>query len=122
MEVRQPSDSWSGRGFIDARRAPRFKLETEICIYGRSQAVRGHTVDISESGIGAMLLDEIHLNEVVRLEFSLPGGEVEVMAVVRQRRAFRYGFEFIENSPGRELVTRACRELAIEQSLGHSGA
>jgi c-di-GMP-binding flagellar brake protein YcgR len=121
LGVRQSSETWSERGLIDARRAPRFKLETDIRIYARNQAVaHGHTVDISESGIGAMLMDEIHLNEVVRLEFSLPSGEVEVMAVVRQRNAFRYGFEFIENSPGRERVTRTCRELAMEQSLRHS--
>lgn len=118
MPLPQSSESWSARKFIDARRSPRFKLETDIRIYARNQAVaHGHTVDLSESGIGAMLMDEIHLHEVVRLEFSLPSGEVEVMALVRQRNAFRYGFEFIENSPGRELVTRTCRELAIEQSL-----
>lgn len=67
-----------------------------------------------------MLMDEIHLNVVVRLEFSLPSGEVELLAMVRQRNAFRYGFEFIENSAGRERVTRTCRELDIEQSLRHS--
>jgi c-di-GMP-binding flagellar brake protein YcgR len=120
LVVRQSSESWSARGFIDDRRSARFKLETRIRIYRRNQpVVLGHTVDISESGIGAMLMDEIDLHEVVRLEFSLPSGEVEVMAVVRQRNAFRYGFEFIENSPERERVTRTCRELAIEQALRH---
>lgn len=118
MEVPQSFESWSARGFLDARRSPRFKLETDIRVYARNRTVaRGHTVDISESGVGAMLLEEIRLNEIVRLEFSLPEGEVELMAVVRQRSAFRYGFEFIENGPARERVNRACRELAIEQSL-----
>jgi c-di-GMP-binding flagellar brake protein YcgR len=121
LAVPRSSESWPARGFIDARGSPRFKLETDIRIYARNQAVaHGHTVDISETGIGAMLMDEIHVNEIVRLEFSLPNGEVEVMAVVRQRNAFRYGFEFIENSPGRERVTRTCRELAIERSLHNS--
>jgi PilZ domain len=121
LGVPQSFESWAARGLIDARRSPRFKLETDIRIYERNQPVAyGHTADISESGIGAMLMDEIHLNVVVRLEFSLPSGEVELLAIVRQRNAFRYGFEFIENSPGRERVTRTCRELAIEQSLRHS--
>jgi c-di-GMP-binding flagellar brake protein YcgR len=120
LAVPQSFESWSARGLVDARRSPRFKLETDINIYAHNQAVaRGYTVDISESGIGAMLMEEIHVNEVVRLEFSLPSGEVELMAVVRQRSAFRYGLEFIENSPARDRIKRICRELAIEQSLRH---
>ncbi len=64
-----------------------------------------------------MLLQEVTLNEVVRLEFTLPTGEVEVLALVRQRSAFRYGFEFIEGGPVRDLISRACRDLAVKQSL-----
>jgi len=120
LEVSQSLDSWSASGFVEARRSPRYKLETAILIYARNQAVvRGYTVDISESGIAAMLMDEIHLNEVVRLEFSLPAGNVELMAVVRQHNAFRYGFEFIEKGSARDLISRTCRDLAVEQSLCH---
>lgn len=107
--------------FVDARRSPRYKFETEIRVYARDCAVaRGHTVDISESGVAAMLMDEIRLNEVVRLEFTVPEGEVEVLALARQRSAFRYGFEFIEGGPARDLIDRTCRCLAVEQSLGDS--
>jgi hypothetical protein len=113
------SRSW--RAFVDARRSPRYELEIDIRVYARDCAVaRGHTVDISESGIAAMLMDEIRLNEVVRLEFTLPEGEVEVFALARQRNAFRYGFEFIESGPARDVINRACRSLAVEQSLGAS--
>lgn len=118
MEVPQSVEHRSFRGFVDHRRSPRFKLETDIRVYARNRAViRGHTVDISESGIAAMILDEITLHEVVRLEFSLPAGEVEVLALVRQRNAFRYGFEFIEDGPARNPIDRTCRDLAMEQSL-----
>ena len=58
--------------------------------------VRGHTVDISESGISAMLRVEVPVGEVVRLEFQLPLGDVDVLALVRQRSAFRYGFQFVD--------------------------
>ncbi len=118
MGFTQPFESGSARKFIESRRAPRFKLEVDIRVYPRNRAVvRGHTVDISESGIAAMLLQEVTLNEVVRLEFTLPTGEVEVLALVRQRSAFRYGFEFIEGGPVRDLISRACRDLAVKQSL-----
>jgi c-di-GMP-binding flagellar brake protein YcgR len=104
--------------FVENRRRPRYKLQVAIKIYARSQSVlRGDTVDISESGISAMLRDEVPLGEVVRLEFTLPSGEVEVLAVARQRNAFRFGFEFLEDAAAQELIRRACRELAIEEAL-----
>jgi len=104
------------RQVVEARRHPRFKLEIDIRIYARNSAVvRGHTVDISESGISAMLREEVQLDEVVRLEFTLPHGEVELHALVRQRNAFRYGFQFLESSEAQDVIGRTCRELAIEQ-------
>lgn len=105
---------------VEARRHPRYRLETEICIYPRNMpVVRGHTVDISESGISAMLRIEAPVGEVVRLEFKLPLGEVDVHALVRQRNAFRYGFQFVGSSSAQEVIARTCRQLALEQSLGN---
>jgi PilZ domain-containing protein len=103
---------------MDARRHPRYRLETEICIYPRNMpVVHGYTVDISESGISALLRIEVPLGEVVRMEFKLPLGVVDVHALVRQRNAFRYGFQFVEDSSAQEVIGRTCRQLALEQSL-----
>lgn len=103
---------------MEARRHPRYKMEVDILIYPRnSPVVRGHTVDLSESGISAMLRDEIRLDEVVRLEFALPTGTVEVHALVQQRNAFRYGFQFIESLSAMEIIGRTCKQLAMEQTL-----
>jgi len=102
---------------VDARRHPRYKLDVEICVYARDcEVVRGRTVDISESGISAMLRIEVPVDEVVRLEFSLPTGDVEVHAMVRQRNAFRYGFQFVESSSAQDLIGRTCRQLAVKQA------
>lgn len=104
--------------FVEARRHPRFKLEIDIRVYPRnSSVVRGQTVDISKSGISAMLRVEVPIGEVVRLEFELPLGPVEVHALVRQRSAFRYGLQFVESISAQEVIGRTCRELAMEQSL-----
>jgi hypothetical protein len=73
-------------------------------------------VDISESGISAMLMVEVPIGEVVRLEFALPLGEVEAHALVRQRNAFRYGFQFVESSSAQDIIGRTCRQLAIDQA------
>jgi len=118
MEPRRQFDTYFRNEIVDARRYPRFKLERDIRVYPRNAGVvRGHTVDISESGISAMLLVEVPLGEVVRLEFSLPSGDLEVHAFVRQRNAFRYGFQFVDKAAVSEIIGRTCRQLAMEQSL-----
>jgi len=105
-------------GFVEARQCPRFKLDVEIQVYSRSGGlVTGRTVDLSESGMAALLKMEVPLGEVVQLEFTLPLGLVEVAALVRQQLAFRYGFQFVEQGPARELIVRTCRDLSLEQLL-----
>lgn len=103
---------------VDARRQPRFKLEVDIRIDSKKCGVlRGHTVDISESGISAMLKIEVPVGEFVELQFTLPFGPVTVYATVRQRNAFRYGFQFVESHAMREIIQATCRSLKVEQSL-----
>jgi hypothetical protein len=106
------------RTIPDGRGKPRFKIEVDITINSRTCGVlKGYTVDISESGIAAMLRIEVPLGEVVELDFGLPCGSVTVQAIGRQRNAFRYGFEFVDAESVRELIRRTCRDLAIDQSL-----
>jgi hypothetical protein len=117
MELRNQVGVSATQPLVDARRSPRYKLDIEIRVYPRNRfVVHGRTVDISESGISAMLLVEVPLGEVVRLEFSLPFGDVQVHAMVRQRVAFRYGFQFVEASSAQDVIGRTCRELAVEQA------
>ena len=118
MEPRSQSITDFQHELVEARRHPRFKLEKDIRVYPRNApVVRGHTVDISESGISAMLRVEVPVGEVVRLEFTLPSGDVDIHAFVRQRSAFRYGFQFVETSSAQDVIGRTCRQLAIEQGL-----
>src|SRR6202790_4487815 len=103
---------------VDARDQPRFKMETDIRVYSRSCGLlEGRTVDISESGIAAMLALEAPVGEMVGLEFTLPSERVAIHAIVRQKNAFRYGFEFVDSDSVRELIRRTCRDLAVDQSL-----
>jgi hypothetical protein len=103
---------------VDARRQPRFKIEVDISINSRTCGLlTGHTVDISESGISAMLRIEVPVGEVVELDFTLPFGPVTIYAMVRQQSAFRYGFQFVESNTVHEVIQTTCRQLAVEQSL-----
>jgi len=102
----------------DARRQPRFKLAVDITINTKTCGIlRGNTVDISEAGISALLKLEVPVGELVELQFTLPDGPVKVYAVVRQRNAFRYGFQFVESHAAHEIIHATCRSLALEQTL-----
>ncbi len=115
MELENQFGLDRSQAFVEARRHPRYKLETPIRVYPRNtRFVKGDTVDISESRISAMLHVEVPLGEVVRLQFSLPTGDVGVHALVRQRNVFRYGFQFVENGSAQDLIGRTCRQLAVE--------
>jgi hypothetical protein len=106
------------RGVDDARRQPRFKIQVKIKIRSRTgEVLEGETVDISESGISAMLKIEVPLGELVELAFTLPFGQVKIYAMVRQRSAFRYGFQFVESNGTDEVIHATCSHLSVKQSL-----
>jgi hypothetical protein len=103
---------------VEARGHPRFKLEVDVRIYSRTCGLlKGRTIDISESGIAAMLTLEAPLGEILELDFILPSGPVKILAAARQRNAFRYGFEFVDRDSVHEFIRRTCRDLAVDQSL-----
>jgi hypothetical protein len=105
-------------GFVDARRHPRLKLAVDITVSSRTCGVlKGHTVDINECGVSALLRIEVPLGELVELAFTLPYGPVTIYAVVRQRNAFRYGFEFVSSNVVQEVIRPTCRDLAMEEKL-----
>jgi hypothetical protein len=102
---------------VEARSHPRFKLEVDISIHPRAGGrLKGCTVDISESGIGTILTFEVPLGEILELDFMLPSGSVIILAMVRQRNAFRYGFEFVDSAAVLDVIRRTCRDLAIDQA------
>lgn len=91
----------------ESRRSPRIQLEVDVNIYSRKAGlVPGRTLDISESGISAMIPVELPIGDTVRLEIGLPLEPVTVGAVVRSRNVFRYGFEFDQPDSGRELMRK----------------
>jgi hypothetical protein len=104
---------------MDRRHQPRFKLEVAITIHSKTcGVVKGHTVDISESGLSAMLGLELPVGELVEVDLTLPFGRVTMYAVVRQRNAFRYGFQFAESNFIDDVIRPTCRVLAMEQLMG----
>lgn len=120
MEPQDQPAARPGAHLIERRSQPRFKFEVDITVRARTgDVMKGHTIDISESGISAMLITEVPLGELVELSFSVPYGKVSIYAMVRQRNAFRYGFQFVQSPVASETIRQTCRHLAVEQTIHH---
>jgi len=97
---------------VEARLYPRFKLDANLKIHSETgELLSGYALDI-ESGVSAMLPIEVAMGEVVVLDFELPLGPVSVGAVVRERNAFRYGFQFVQPNAAHQFIADACALLA----------
>jgi c-di-GMP-binding flagellar brake protein YcgR len=78
--------------------------------------IRGRCSDIGTGGMGAVLTAEIPSGEVVSLEFSLPvcSQAFAVRAIVRYRRGFMHGMEFIGLSPEQQSdIHGFCASLEV---------
>ena len=76
MEAQNQAAPRAVRDLPDARRQPRFRLDVDIRINTKTCGVlAGRTVDISESGISALLKLEVPVGEFVELQFTLPFGQ-----------------------------------------------
>jgi hypothetical protein len=72
--------------------------------------LKGATVDISESGVSALLKLEVPLGEFVELQFMLPYGPATVYAAVGQRNAFRYACQFVESHSMHAIIQTTCQK------------
>ena len=93
------------------RRFPRYRCEFPVTLTlfsgGEHQSMKAYSKDLSAAGIGVLLAADLALSEVVRLAFSIPGLESwDVRAVLRHRRGYHYGFEFLS------LSDHQCQALA----------
>lgn len=62
--------------------------------------LQAHCRDLSEGGIGILVAAELTIGEVASLSFSLPGAgqRWDVRTVLRYRRGYHYGLEFLSLS------------------------
>jgi hypothetical protein len=86
----------------EKRRHPRLELEAELILWTESGLVPGRTLDISESGMSAILAVRLEIGAIVELKIKLPMALATTQAVVRSRNVFRHGFEFLQ--PLRDVV------------------
>ena len=112
LEALKKTDSDSDSPQKDRRRIARSRLDRRVRVttiqQGKPTAVLGRIRDISEHGLGAVIPCSLALAEKVTLEFSMESNQEDtVSAIVRHRRGFLYGFDFVAIEPAlREVIAR----------------
>jgi hypothetical protein len=97
------------------RRHRRLEWETEVTIRSANESLPGRTLDISESGMSALLATELEVGEIVDLNMKTPIALATGRAVVRNRNVFRHGFKFLQ--PLHDIVRRE----AVDDCQGCGG-
>jgi c-di-GMP-binding flagellar brake protein YcgR len=101
----QPAKALKSRAERLQRRHPRYRIEFPVNVIllseGEHRHIDAHCRDMSVAGIGVLIASELNLGEVAALRFVLPGSaqQWELRAVLRQRRGYHYGFEFLSVQP-----------------------
>lgn len=67
-------------------------------ITGGVRTSHGITLDLSESGIGALVEGSLLVGDTVAIEFTLADQSLHAVAIVRHSSTARSGFEFLELS------------------------
>ena len=82
-----------------SRRHPRTLFSVPVMLQhlvsGGVGFTRGISLDISESGLGALLKRGLRVGETVSLELGLPDYDLKAAAIVRHSSSARSGFEFL---------------------------
>jgi hypothetical protein len=103
----------------DRRRHPRYRLSVPLIIQAADGVVmRGISIEISASGISAIIAESLKLNDTVEIE---PIAAVKVLALVRHNIGKIYGFEFLNlTTEQTQQITESCKMLPLYKgkSLG----
>lgn len=86
------------------RRYPRYRSEFPVTVTlfsgNHHERLDAHCRDLSQGGIGVLIAADLAVGDVASLAFSLPNmpDPWAVRAVLRCRRGYQYGFEFLSLS------------------------
>jgi hypothetical protein len=105
--------------FLHTRRFRRYKLDVPVRLVVRTEdkvrIIDGRGNELNEGGLAVQSGVELGPNEYVEVEFTPPysGQPIRARAVVRNRNGYRYGLEFMTETPedcGRVMDIRVALE------------
>jgi len=82
-----------------SRQTPRRDLEVPLSINVGSEMFRGWSTDVGTGGLGLTVAAEIAVSSELLVEFAIEGAPIRVRSVVRYRKGFKYGLEFLMITP-----------------------
>ena len=116
-------DAGVAGGHSAHRRHPRHHLATPLNLWrraGTGAMIPGIALEISQSGLSAILPEELSVGEEVEFAIQLPGGALRASALVRNKAMFRYGFEFaFLTSAQQQLIKETCAALPLYTGPEH---
>ncbi len=113
LEFLKEPEAAAGIEHNHVRRHRRFYLDQRVSVVTvlgeRPVVISGRTSDISEGGVGAVLPESLPPSSEVTLQVMFDDGKLMTPAVVRQRRGFHHGIEFLQLKPDQaERIRAAC--------------
>ncbi len=109
---------------LAVRRHPRFRLDTPVCLIvggpDKVLLVNARIRDISEDGAAIFAGAELAIESEVQIEYTPPfsRGPVRVHAVLRNRRGYIYGLEFLPRDGAEEQILLTLKAMLL--SIGTS--
>ncbi len=83
-----------------SRQTPRRDLQLPLSVTFGSETFRGWSTDVGTGGIGLTVAAEIAVSSELMVEFAIEGGApIRARGVVRYRKGFKYGLEFLMITP-----------------------
>ena len=98
---------------VSSRFAIHMTVQVRVFRDGLPLVIDGRSTDLNDTGMGAMLEQELVPGELVTLEFRLPMAEeiFAVRATVRRRSRSQYGFEFVDIEQQQQNAIRSLCEV-----------
>ena len=100
---------------LTLREHARFALDLRLVVRTATR-IYGRTRDISETGLGATVPEDLALGDMMELEFKLPESTepLTLIARVSYRHGFHYGFRFISPTARQiQQIRRSTRDLPV---------
>jgi hypothetical protein len=113
---------------LAVRRHSRFRLDTPVCLIVGSPdnvlLVNARIRDISEDGGAIFAGAELAIDSEVQIEYTPPfnRGPVRVDAVVRNRRGYIYGLEFLPRDGVEEQILLTLKAMLLSTGTSVDGS
>ncbi len=104
---------------VQRRSSTRFDLDMSLVArprQSRSRVIQGRIIDLSCTGIRAVIAAELQVGDFLELEFGLPytPSVVRLDATIRWRQYYQYGLEFMRViASDREKINHTCVALDL---------